>query len=510
MLHDGITWLSKHNPLEAEERNSMAQLLKRLRLRLIFLQVLQRLDSPKEWPPLIDESQKHLSGLVPATTTLQDLPKIFNTRIQRQLISTSPPRPIISVSTVEAYSEFKRMMLDFLRLLPAATTARQDPSIMLPFFENIRRINPPTLPLVRSRLQNLFLEDKMAQHMANKQRYLIRAIEGICGPRKELFSLQHAEVEMPTDARFQINRIVSDMLARLELPYLDYYKILCHNPGRQRRNLCKILTDFDVLQNDAEVADQELATLLMEEPKLLSNGMTSLAFTLSSWVFSTKLDISLSIFFIGFETDLYKPFEWAMIYWQIDNTLYLQNEHLCSIVLDRLPPRETEVRARLAHRLLYNEALSLLCRAYVGLCRALADLGLIRTPNLKFTSERALYDARMAPFARLVSPPPSSYDEYKGGIKDGRPVLERLRDASDLFAAARLKWSSLSRGTTPAATAAAAADASIKELTGCCIANSVALSRLLKQPPAWFRSPERVATFAEGRFSRWFPTISVE
>lgn len=516
MLEEGIQWLGKHKvAVTCELSSELDQIQKRLSLRLQFLKLLQNLDEPKTWNTCVPQLVACFEGIQISSTKIEDLEDVFNTRIQRTLTSTSPPRPIISMPVSEAFANLKRAASDMLKILPASTPARESPCCMLTFFEYIRKTDPPMLALVRSRLQNLFLEDKLAQHAANKQKYLIDAIEEVCGTRSDLFDPKHAMVELPRDKRFMINKIVTDVLARLELPFFDYYKILCHNSGRQRRNLCKILTDFDVLQAEAEVADQELAALVGEKPKLLTNGHTSLSFTISSWLFNTKLDISLSILFMGFETDLYKPFEWSMIYWHLDNCLYLQNEHLYSIVVDRLP-NHSPIRPHLAHRLLYNEALALLCKGYIRLTKALETVGVIQRPELKFSSPELLYNSRMTPFAKLISPPPVSYVAYAAESKrlDSDRPLDVLKDSSDHFNAARLKLSTLMKRGPSRLVARIPAltddfNLEIKGLIGCCINNNLMLSKLLKEADLkWFKG--RQLKWSESKFSKRFPSIHVE
>lgn len=516
LLEEGLRWLEtmRQEKESTISTSQYTQLYKRLKVRALLLKMLHNMKSLESFANLVPVLLLELNGYTVSERPLGDFPHIFNTAIQRSLISTSPPRPIVSMPATFALSELRRLCEDMVRLLPITSAARKSPSCMLAFFEMIRKNNPPTLPLVRSRLQSIFLEDKMAQHVVEKQDFIIIAIEEICGQRLDLFDRGHSKVETPNDRRFKINQIVSEILNRIDPQFLDYYKVLCHNPGRQRRNLCKILVDFDVLQAEAEVIDQDLAALVAEEPKRLANGNTSLSFPISSWIFNTKLDICLLILFMGFETDLYKPFEWSVIYWHLENFYFLQSEHLYSIVIDRLP-NYSPVRAHLAHRLLYNEAQGLLCKAYCKLTTSLEMLSIIKMPNLKFSSEELLYNHRMIPFSRLISPPSVSFEMYKAEKETRKAsAVEMLKDASDHFNAARLKLATLSkRGPSQRFIAIPALvddfKAEIRGLVGCCIANNLMVSKLLKEDAAWFKSGDRKLVYQESQFSRRFPSISI-
>lgn len=517
LLLEGLQWLEHMPPDHALliSSSQIQQMCKRLKFRLTFLELLRTLNHPEQHARLVQDFLLHTEGYEVVDKPVEEFPEIFNTNIQRTLISTSPPRPIISMLPKDALSEITRTCKDLVRILPVISDARTSPSSMLEFFEVIRKSRPATLPLVRSRMQSLFLKDKMAEHAVNKQRFIIAAIEEVTGRRPELFDEKLAQVESPNDRRFRINRLVSGMLTRLEPPFFDLFKVLCHNPGRQRRNLCKILIDFDILQAEAEVVDQDLAVLVNEKPKRLANGHTSLAFTISSWIFSIKLDICQSILFMGQETELYKPIEWSMIYWHIDNFLFLQNEHLYSIAIDRLPT-SSPIRAHLSHRLLYNEALALLCKATSKLMHALELLNVISTPQLKFSSPEILYNHRMAPFSKLISPPPVSYAMYLAEQSQGtsRSAFDALKDAGDFFSAARSKLGTLSKRGASARFSSVPAlvedfKSEMRALVGCCIANNLTISKLLKHDVNWFSAPERKLVMQDNQFSRRFPCVTV-
>ncbi|CCG80564.1 putative Amino-acid N-acetyltransferase subunit Mak10 [Taphrina deformans PYCC 5710] len=514
-LRNGLAWLQEAmgKSRNDNENSELGQLELRLQTRLYMQELFENLEYPEEWQAIVPRLLKNLSNIKYTNTQLDSLKDIFNTKIQRTLISTSPPRPIMSLSVEEAYSLLQRTCSDLLRLLPITTAAKASPACMLAFFEIIRKDNPQSLPLVRSRLQNLFLSDKMAQHASKKKQFLTAAIQEVVGERHDLFDMKFTAVELPGDKRFKINEIVTNTLARLELPYLDYFKILCHNPGRQRRNLCKILTDFDILQAESEEADQSLAMLCGEVPKLLSNGHTSLSFPISSWVFSTKLDISTTILLCGFEADLYRPFEWVMMYWQLDNILYLHYEHLGSLIMDRLPA-QSRIRAHLAHRLLYIDVLRLLSKAYVRVLAALDVLGVLKWPDLKFSSKALLYKHRMAPFSKLISPPPVPYETFVAETRFERQSgTALLNQAGEYFSLARTKLNLLSKrgGPSPLLTGVPALvedfKSHLKGLLGCCISNSLMVSRLVKEQPPWYTN--KVMKWDNTKFSRHFPIISI-
>ena len=480
LLEGGLAWLCRQ-----EQTSIVSQLALRLEIRLAFYGFLERSNNMQQNESLGKIIQEKLTRIVPAVTNSDELSEIFNTRIQRTLASTTPPRPLMSISIIEAFSQFKRMCIDLVRIQPVNTSAKQSPNQMLAFFEHIRRDNPQPLPFIRSRLQTSFLDDKMAQHHVSKRVFIVQAIESTCGPRNAIFDPLYSKVEIPSDKRYQLNRLVDDTIRKIDPPFLDLFKVLCHNPGRQRRNLCKLLTDFDLLQNDCEIVDQEISELLDIPP----------TFTISSWMFDLKLSISIKILLIGFELDLYKPFEWTMMYWHINNSLQLQTEHLYSLIDTH------HDKLRLGPRILHNEAIGSLCRSYMSLIAALALRGLITRPTLKFSNEELLYRHRMHPWSKLISPPVVDYKTYKKESRLTGNVKELLQSAHEGFTATRVMLTDLLKRSSELE------KSEMKGLLGCCITNGILMTDLTRRDDAWWKGKKLIWT---SKFTNQFPCITIE
>lgn len=517
LLEEGIKWLQLLSQQKTTliDIATLTQLRKRMRFRLLFLNILKSLKTPEVHPKLVADLRTESENYEMSKTLIDDLPNIFNATIQRILSSTSPPRPTVCMEPAVALSELVRTCQDLVRILPITSDMRNSPSCVLALFNVVRISRPMTLPLVRLQLHSLFLADKMAQHAIEKQVFIVAAIQEVTGPRPDLFNPRLHKVELPRDKRYEISKLVSNLVTAVEPYYLDLFKVLCHNPGRQRRNLCKILTDLDVLQAEAEIVDEHLSRIICEQPKILSNGRTSLSYPISSWILNVKLDICQDILFLGQETDLYKPHEWSMIYWHLDNFLDIQNEMLYSLAVHRVP-KDSPTKAHLIQQVMYNEAVSLICKAIWKFTSGLEVLGIIRPPTLKFTSPELLYNHRMLPFSKLMSPSPIPFSTYKENSHHGdrNTAPELLKDANDFFTEARLKLGALGKlgPSKRSANYPILVDhykSEVKGLLGCCIANNVTISKLLKQDQAWLSSKGRKLVVQQAQFSQRFPNITV-
>lgn len=91
--------------------------------------------------------------------------------------------------------------------------------------------------------------------------------------------------------------------------FVEYFKINCHNRSRQRRMLCKVVAEWEILQEEAAGVDEVFHAL--EKDK--EDSQTPYYF--SSWAYNLKLTMIEKILYLGFELDLYGSHEYIMIYW---------------------------------------------------------------------------------------------------------------------------------------------------------------------------------------------------
>ncbi|CAG8711384.1 2281_t:CDS:2, partial [Funneliformis caledonium] len=239
-------------------------------------------------------------------------------------------------------------------------------------------------------------------------------------------------------------------------PLTDLYRILCHNRSRQRRNLCKVLNDWDLLQEEAEHIDKELQKLTHEEPIMTDEG-DSYSFHLSSWVYHTKLELLEDIFFLGFELELYGTHEFVMIYWYIDYLLGVHYQHL-----ERTHMHITDIKYKDQHgsyrstsspassvSLLVSQQMMMMakqdiCRGIHRTISALQKTGHVISPQLEFDDESTRFLHRFRICRTLGSPTILSYKDFKEMTQfDNVTALELINASLQNFQAARSSIESL-------------------------------------------------------------------
>jgi hypothetical protein len=76
--------------------------------------------------------------------------------------------------------------------------------------------------------------------------------------------------------------------------------------------LCKVVAEWEILQEEAAGVDEVFHNLQMDEE---GEAPLSTPYYFSSWAYNIKLSMIEKILFLGFELDLYGQHEYIMIYW---------------------------------------------------------------------------------------------------------------------------------------------------------------------------------------------------
>lgn len=100
-------------------------------------------------------------------------------------------------------------------------------------------------------------------------------------------------------------------LDRIAMVFVEFFKINCHNRSRQRRMLCKVVAEWEILQEEAAGVDEVFHNLQTDDQETA----LSTPYYFSSWAYNIKLSMIEKILFLGFELDLYGQHEYIMIYW---------------------------------------------------------------------------------------------------------------------------------------------------------------------------------------------------
>ncbi|BFZ55554.1 N-alpha-acetyltransferase, non-catalitic subunit [Savitreella phatthalungensis] len=460
--------------------------------------------------------------------SLEDDALVFNTSFQRVLDSTTPPRPILDVSFKEAQEQMCSLAEDMAAIgLIKGAEASVSPTALLAHFEAFRVRQPARMPFARLEMQLAFLHDKSAEHGEERAAFCRASIQECVGACDVLFGDKVTAAEAPSDVRYQAMQVLSACLTMVEGLLLDLYKILCHNPGRVRRNLAKLLMDADALIADTEAADQRILDLVAQSPLANACGVPETQMHLiSTWLRHLEMTMSVTLVKQAAELDLLKPFELLAHFFQLDTILFLQNDVLYQIFSVQLNASR-EYRARspaaaawISSTMLRNEVESIVCKGMLFELSALSTLGVIAEPagvGLGVADRAKLYEYRIKIFRRCarhrVSSPAAFFPDYATcmaeiatmtGLNSDptspadrvRSARENLGKAKDMFDLGLKKLSEMkialskirarrgldSEGPLMSAVDKAE-DARSRSLAGCCVSSKLAINNLLTNLP---------------------------
>ena len=89
--------------------------------------------------------------------------------------------------------------------------------------------------------------------------FIMHSLIEICHPQTEYYLDKSPEDHHPNSHKFKIQQLIQTFLDKATPMYMDLFRIKCHNKSRQRRNLAKLVQEWEGLQLDVTL----LVTMLM-------------------------------------------------------------------------------------------------------------------------------------------------------------------------------------------------------------------------------------------------------
>ncbi|KAI9245695.1 Mak10 subunit, NatC N-terminal acetyltransferase-domain-containing protein [Phascolomyces articulosus] len=230
----------------------------------------------------------------------------FDPNINRKLTAQAPPRPITLPSDEESYTHFRELV----ERMVSICGVNQYPSIisLLNYFKSFAAKQPYADPFSRSKLNTLLYHDLRVFGTESVVNFVSLAIDELVRPPRWILfpgSIRAPDHVLASPLLEETQKALAEFLERAALPLVDYFKIQCHNRSRQRRILCKVLQEWDALQDEAEVIDSKIQDLA-------EFGFSPSYF--SSWAYLIKLEMMETVVLLGFELELYSNNEYTMIY----------------------------------------------------------------------------------------------------------------------------------------------------------------------------------------------------
>jgi N-alpha-acetyltransferase 35, NatC auxiliary subunit len=361
-------------------------------------------DDATAWPTLLP-----MLNVINGTHGLgKPITDAFSDKVQRQLATSTPPRPMLQISWDNACKKWRKVIEDLIEAdtLTASYICVRPYCLQRAVWAFASRVpQPGTFP--RAYMQNiLFGGDRLTEDLSQFDlmlwdiRALMLAGDSIADP-------DSFQVEVTSDPRHMISRHVEAFMDKAFDEYLNLYRMVCQNRCRIRRLFSQAIPILDGMEAEAYSTDKELN-------KITNNkvGVDGPLNPLSSWVKFHKLRVMAWTVQLGFETDIYLPDELSPMHWLLTDFLQKQMallDHVEPFLLQRSEAlveghnvrHSEELMTALAwlHSLRVSAKLQhSLALALYRLCGLLLAVECVQAPKRDYAQEKLLYDVRMKPY----------------------------------------------------------------------------------------------------------------
>jgi len=362
------------------------------------------------------------------------LEEAFSAKVQRQLATSTPPRPMLVVSWKDACQRWSKMFDDIVEAhrLTDFWICQSPHCLQRATWAFVYR-QPQPSTLARAYMQDiLFGSDRLAENVSHfdllltDMRDLVLAGDSLADP-------ESFQIEVPSDPRHQCARHVEAFMDKAFDEYLNLYRMVCQNRCRMRRTFTQAIPILDTLETEAERADETLYSMSRQQKNLQSRDQR--LDPLTSWVKFHKLQIMSWTVQLGFETDIYLADELDTMYWLLAHFTRSRRallEHIEHHLLERLKDVTRARTSRYAAECLasadwlksllaQSDATIHLATALWRLCTLLVSVRGISSPKRDYAQDQLLYDVRMKPYLGVVS--------HDGGDASEVPTLDAIREA---------------------------------------------------------------------------------
>ena len=258
------------------------------------------------------------------------------------------------------------------------------------------------------------------------------------GDRRRLFGTQPLDVLLKEDAKYltlppslnsrsplstsaQGKDAVERFFGRSVAPMLEFLRVFCQHRARQRQRIVRCLEMMGDFQQESQRIDEILNALSLKfDPQRQHLAC------FSTWILYYILELMIEYVYLGFEYDLYSPFELHYVYWYLE---FLYGWHQTAVKsAERLLlsepqtsgkgkrkaakknkrelPKEKERETAIIH------AKRLTCLGVMRGIEALILDNKIPQPTFNFGSPQFCFHHRFLPFTYLVTPQFLPYTEY--------------------------------------------------------------------------------------------------
>lgn len=410
LLIDAADWL--------ETADLDQQVQDAFRLRLIAREeLLNSMTSTDEGADEWDRFKLKVEAIRKSHDITTPMPDAFSDKVQRQLATSTPPRPMPQLSWDQACDKWMQLCNDILATRALTSfRIRQSPHCLQRATWAFAYRQPPPSTYARAMMQEILTAGECVAGEVSHFDLLLTDIRDLVLSGDPLADPASFQVEVPSDPRHRASRLIEDFMSRTFGEYLNMYRMVCQNRCRMRRTFTQALPIFDELETAAHEVDEQLNEIVV--PRLVQDmsGAFQKHCPLSTWTRIHKLQIMIWVLQLGFETDLYLPYELREVFTVLDQLTRTRLGCLIQMelfVVSKLQfpdvgklSREDQEQCRASSE--WIKSLSLqeqvnvtLASILSGFCATLEDLALIDARPKPYSQARLHYEARYKPFLGL-------------------------------------------------------------------------------------------------------------
>lgn len=258
------------------------------------------------------------------------------------------------------------------------------------------------------------------------------------GDRKKLFGSQSLETLLREDTKMfvyppslnsrssvstaaQAQEMSDRFFGRSVATMVEFLRVFCQHRARQRYKIVRCLEILGEYQQETQRIDE-----LLHAVSIKFDTQRQHVACFSTWILYYIVQLMIEFMCLGFEFDLYSPFEVHYMYWYLE---FLYGWHETTIKSsDRLHVVESQIAGKgkrkaakksKAQHVKEKERECTVVRVKrvvcIGLMRALEGLmidGKIPKPSFEHSSKRLCFHNRFVPFMALTTPQMLTYGDY--------------------------------------------------------------------------------------------------
>lgn len=392
-----------------------------------------------------------VTGIRNSHSLATPVPEGFSQKVQRQLATSTPPRPMLHTTLDEACEKWSQMCADIAAAheLTGSHIVASPANLHRAIWAFSYRSEPFALP--RAILQDILFGGEAVNGEISHYEWLLHDISELALGGHPMVDPASFQVEVVSDWRHKCSRLIEGFMDKALEEYLNLYRMVCQNRCRIRRTFTQAIPILDAMEAEAAEVDKEIAKVAPNLTMRYGGKQQNLN-PLTSWSKFYKLRVMAWAVQLGFETDIYLDDEIPGMYFFL-TWLYQQQDDLISHLLRFTQERGIPLAAGhgmpgLDRNWMSEEYLaSLRCLAQIWqrLAEALwkvftilTYVGVLAAPRRDFAVHQLLFEVRMKPFLSVVRDPIPHVSQFLAATQLDKPIEQICEDVEKLVRDPRL------------------------------------------------------------------------